>query len=200
MRPQRTRRRRVAVELARELGLPEAELGDVYLAGLLHDIGKIGVADSVLGKRGSLTSEEFLQITQHVLIGCRILEGFGGISHLLPSVLSHHERYDGTGYPHGLKGESIPLLARILAVADSYDAMSTARPYRAPLAREQIEQNLALGRDRQWDRAVIDAFFRTRERIYSIQARAGLGNRSGSPSTPRKVVTLPIIPAVDRHS
>ena len=103
---------RIAVELARELGLSESELGDVYLAGLLHDIGKIGVPDSVLGKRGSLTADEFAQITQHVLIGCRILEGFRGISHLLPSVLSHHERFDGTGYPHGLEGEAIPLLAR----------------------------------------------------------------------------------------
>jgi hypothetical protein len=119
---------RVAVELGREMGLSESELGDVYLAGLLHDIGKIGIPDSVLGKPGSLTSEEFTQIAQHVLIGCRILEGFRGISHLLPVVLSHHERYDGSGYPRGLKGEEIPRLARILAVADCYDAMNTALP------------------------------------------------------------------------
>jgi putative nucleotidyltransferase with HDIG domain len=166
---------RIAVELARELGLAEAELGDVYLAGLLHDIGKIGVPDSVLGKRGSLTADEFAQITQHVLIGCRILEGFGGIAHLLPSVLSHHERFDGTGYPHGLEGEAIPLLARILAVADCYDAMNTARPYRAPLPRDQIEATLTRGRDRQWDGEVIDAFFRVRNRIYAIQPR-GVGD------------------------
>jgi HD domain len=166
---------RVAVELGRELGLSESELGDVYLAGLLHDIGKIGVPDSLLGKRGPLTPDEFLQVSQHVLIGCRILEGFGGVSHLLPSVLAHHERYDGTGYPHGLKGESIPLLARILAVADCYDAMSTARPYRPALARDRIEENLARGRDLQWDGAVIDAFFRARERIDSIHPR-GVGD------------------------
>ena len=116
-----------------------------------------------------------MQVSQHVLIGCRILEGFGGISHLLPSVLAHHERYDGTGYPHGLKGEAIPLLARILAVADCYDAMSTARPYRSALARDRIEENLAQGRDLQWDGAVIDAFFRARERIYSIHPR-GVGD------------------------
>ena len=165
---------RVAVELARELGLSESELGDVYLAGLLHDIGKIGVPDSVLGKRGALTAEEFAQITQHVLIGCRILEGFRGISHLLPSVLSHHERFDGTGYPHGLEGEAIPLLARILAVADCYDAMNTARPYRSPLPRDQIESTLNAGRGRQWDGEVVDAFFRARDRIYAIQPR-GVG-------------------------
>jgi HD-GYP domain-containing protein (c-di-GMP phosphodiesterase class II) len=166
---------RVAVEVARELGLPESGLGDVYLAGLLHDIGKIGVPDSVLGKRGALTSEEFVQIAEHVLIGCRILEGFHGISHILPSVLSHHERYDGTGYPHGLKGDAIPLLARILAVADCYDAMSTARPYRGALGRDQIEATLAQGRDRQWDGEVVDAFFRARERIYAITPR-GIGD------------------------
>ena len=166
---------RIAVELGRELSLSESELGDIYLAGLLHDIGKIGIPDSLLGKRASLTSEEFLQVSQHVLIGCRILEGFGGISHLLPSVLSHHERYDGAGYPHGLKGEAIPLLARILAVADCYDAMSTARPYRAALARDQIEETLAQGRDSQWDGEVIDAFFRARERIYAIHPR-GVGD------------------------
>jgi putative nucleotidyltransferase with HDIG domain len=166
---------RIAVELARELGLPDSELGDVYLAGLLHDIGKIGVPDSVLGKRGSLTSEEFLQIAEHVLIGCRILEGFHGIAHILPSVLSHHERYDGTGYPQGLKGDAIPLLARILAVADCYDAMNTVRRYRAALGREQIEANLAQGRGRQWDGEVLDAFFRARERIDTITPR-GIGD------------------------
>ena len=166
---------RVAVELGRELRLSESDLGDVYLAGLLHDIGKIGVPDTLLGKRGSLTPDEFVQVSQHVLIGCRILEGFGGISHLLPSVLAHHERYDGTGYPHGLKGDAIPLLARILAVADCYDAMSTARPYRSALDRNRIEENLAQGRDLQWDGAVIDAFFRARERIYSVHPR-GVGD------------------------
>jgi HD-GYP domain-containing protein (c-di-GMP phosphodiesterase class II) len=166
---------RIAVELARELGLSEPELGDVYLAGLLHDIGKIGVPDSVLGKRGSLTADEFAQITPHVLIGCRILEGFRGVSHLLPSVLSHHERFDGTGYPHGLEGDAIPLLARILAVADCYDAMNTARPYRAPVPQDQIEATLNLGRGRQWDGEVVDAFFRARDRIYAIQPR-GVGD------------------------
>ncbi len=166
---------RVAVELGREMGLPESDLGDVYLAGLLHDIGKIGVPDSLLGKQGSLTSDEFTQITQHVLIGCRILEGFQGIAHILPSVLSHHERVDGTGYPHGLKGDGIPLLARILAVADCYDAMNTARPYRVALARDQIEANLAQGRGRQWDAEVVNAFFRAKERIYGIHPR-GLGD------------------------
>lgn len=166
---------RISVELARELGLPEADLGDAYLVGLLHDIGKIGVPDSLLGKRGILTPEEFAQIAEHVRIGCRILEGFGDIAHLLPAVLSHHERFDGTGYPHGLKGRAIPLLARILAVADAFDAMDTARPYRSPLPRPEIEAILAGGRGRQWDAEVVDAFFRARDRIYAIHSR-GVGD------------------------
>ena len=165
---------RVAVELGREMGLPELELGDIYLGGLLHDVGKIGIPDSILCKSGPLDSEEFMQIRQHVLIGCRILGDFREISHLLPMVLSHHERYDGRGYPHGLSGEAIPLLARVLAVADCYDAMNTARPYRAALDRERIEASLEQGRNRQWDGKVVDAFFRARERIYSVHQR-GVG-------------------------
>jgi HD-GYP domain-containing protein (c-di-GMP phosphodiesterase class II) len=163
---------RVAVELGRELELSELELGDVYLAGLLHDIGKIGIPDSVLCKCGPLTAEESMQVRQHVLIGCRILEEFREISHLLPLVLSHHERYDGMGYPHGLSGEAIPLLARVLAVADGYDAMNTSRPYRAALVRDRIEDSLEQGSNRQWDGKVVDAFFRARERIYGIHQRA----------------------------
>jgi HD-GYP domain-containing protein (c-di-GMP phosphodiesterase class II) len=90
-------------------------------------------------------------------------------------MLSHHERYDGTGYPQGLRGDAIPLLARILAVADCFDAMSTTRPYRAALVRDQIEEKLAQGRNRQWDGEVVDAFFRARERIYSIHQH-GVGD------------------------
>ena len=165
---------RIAVELGRELGLPEPELGDLYLAGLLHDIGKIGVGDSILGKTEPLTPQESTQIHQHVTIGCRILRDFRAVSHLLPLVRHHHERYDGTGYPDGMEGEAIPLLARILAVADSFDAMSTSRSYRPALPLAQIEGILAQGRSLQWDGNVIDAFFRIRERIYAIHQK-GIG-------------------------
>ena len=95
---------RAAVELGRELGLQEDELSDIYLAGLLHDIGKIGIRDDVLTKRGPLTDEEFKHIQQHVVIGHRILADLHAIAHLLPGVLYHHERYDGGGYPEGLQG------------------------------------------------------------------------------------------------
>jgi HD-GYP domain-containing protein (c-di-GMP phosphodiesterase class II) len=165
---------RIAVELGRELGLPEEELSDIYLAGLLHDIGKIGIRDEVLGKHAPLNEQEFEHIKEHVTIGYRILSGLTSIAHLLPGVLYHHERYDGTGYPEGLKGNAIPFIARILAVADSYDAMSTSRPYRVAMPFERVEQILIEGANAQWEKAVIDAFVRCKARIHAIHQR-GVG-------------------------
>jgi hypothetical protein len=165
---------RIAVELGRELGLPEEELSDIYLAGLLHDIGKIGIRDEVLGKVTALDEAEFEHIKEHVKIGYRILSGLTSISHLLPGVLYHHERYDGKGYPDGLKGNAIPFIARILAVADSYDAMCTSRPYRIALPCEKVEQILIEGANTQWEKAVVDAFVRCKERVHAIRQR-GVG-------------------------
>jgi HD-GYP domain-containing protein (c-di-GMP phosphodiesterase class II) len=165
---------RAAVVLGRELGLQEDEQSDIYLAGLLHDIGKIGIRDDVLTKRGPLTDEEFRHIQQHPVIGHRILAGLHAIAHLLPGVLYHHERYDGKGYPEGLRAEAIPLLARILAVADSFDAMNTSRPYRTAIPIERVDQILRNGAGTQWDPLVIDAYIRCRERLVAIRQR-GVG-------------------------
>jgi putative nucleotidyltransferase with HDIG domain len=166
---------RIAVELARELGLSEEDQGDVYLAGLLHDVGKIGIHDSILNKPTTLTPEEREHVQQHVLIGYSILAELGQIHNLLPGVLYHHECYDGTGYPDGLAGEGIPLLARILAVADAYDAMSHQRPYRDSIPHRQVEEILERGAGTQWDKQVVNAFFRCRQRIHSIRER-GVGD------------------------
>jgi putative nucleotidyltransferase with HDIG domain len=165
---------RIGVELARELGLDGDELGNVYLAGLLHDIGKIGVRDEVLRKPAKLTPEEEEHIRRHVTVGYAILADLRQIRSLLPGVLFHHERYDGKGYPDGLKGEDIPLLARILAVADAYDAMTTARPYREPMLPGRVERILADGAGTQWDRRVVEAFQRCRDKIHAIRQR-GVG-------------------------
>ena len=165
---------RAAVELGRELGLQEDELSDIYLTGLLHDIGKIGVRDDVLTKRGPLTDEEFKHIQQHVVIGHRILAGLSAIEHLLPGVLYHHERYDGKGYPEGLQGDAIPMLARILAVADSFDAMSTSRPYRTAMPFEKVDEILRNGGGTQWDPVVIQAYIRCRDRLKAVRER-GIG-------------------------
>jgi HD-GYP domain-containing protein (c-di-GMP phosphodiesterase class II) len=165
---------RAAVVLGRELGLQEDEQSDIYLAGLLHDIGKIGIRDDVLTKRGPLTDEEFRHIQEHPVIGHRILSGLHAIAHLLPGVLYHHERYDGQGYPEKLQGDAIPLLARILAVADSFDAMNTSRPYRTAIPFERIDQILREGAGTQWDPLVIEAYARCRERLVAIRQR-GVG-------------------------
>ena len=165
---------RIAVRLAEELGMSANQRGDLYLTGLLHDVGKIGVDDAVLKKPGPLTPEEYRQIQAHVEIGVHILMDLKKLNHLLPGVRHHHESLDGNGYPDGLAGEAIPWEARILAVADSYDAMSSTRPYRRRLTPSQIDEILRKGSGVQWDSKVIDALFASRMDLEMIRQK-GLG-------------------------
>lgn len=165
---------RISIELGQELELSEDQLSDLYLAGLLHDVGKIGVRDDVLRKQGPLTLEEAEHMRKHPEIGHSILKNLRQISSVLPGVLHHHEQFNGEGYPHSLAGDAIPLIARILAVADSYDAMSTTRPYRQALSPAKVEQILTDGAGEQWDPRVIAAFKTSIQRIRSIRER-GLG-------------------------
>jgi HD-GYP domain-containing protein (c-di-GMP phosphodiesterase class II) len=166
---------RIAVRLGEQMNLAPSASSDLYLAGLLHDIGKIGIRDSVLQKPGKLTEEEFEHIKLHVTIGDRLVSNIEPLQHLRPGVRNHHERWDGKGYPDGLAGESIPLQARILAVADSCDAMMAARPYRAALLPPQIDVIMANGAGSQWDPNIIKHFLACRHELYSICQR-GLGN------------------------
>jgi putative nucleotidyltransferase with HDIG domain len=159
---------RVAVRLAQEMGCGPEVLKNIYLAGLLHDIGKIGIDDNVLRKPGKLTDAEFEHVKQHTEIGHRILRDLRNISSVLPVVLHHHESWDGRGYPYGLVGESIPFLARIVAVADAYDAMASDRPYRTGMPDERLDQIIRDGADQQWDPQVVAAFFRARDAIREI--------------------------------
>jgi HD-GYP domain-containing protein (c-di-GMP phosphodiesterase class II) len=165
---------RIAVELGRELGLCNDELSDLYLVGLLHDVGNLGIREAVLSKTEPLTTEEFEHIKQHVTLGYSILSDLHPIRHLLPGVLYHHENYDGSGYPDGLAGEAIPLIARILAVAESCDAMSSKRPYRNALPHRRVEEIFVEGAGKQWDQSVVGAFLRCRHKIHTIRQR-GLG-------------------------
>jgi HD-GYP domain-containing protein (c-di-GMP phosphodiesterase class II) len=165
---------RMGVELGKELGLAEEQLNDIYLAGLLHDVGKIGIRDEVLGKKGPLTPEEHDHIKEHPVIGHRILSGLMGIENLLGGVRHHHEQYNGRGYPDGLAGENIPRLARILAVADSFDAMSSDRPYRRGMPMEKIDQIFKEGRGEQWDPMIVDAYFKAKNRLREVTQR-GIG-------------------------
>ncbi len=121
---------RAAVRLGEALGLPAAQLYTLRVAALLHDAGKMGVSESVLDKPGRLEPEELAAIKRHPELGASILEGIRSFESVTPAVLYHHERWDGGGYPAGLSGESIPLLARVIAVADVWDAISEDRPYR----------------------------------------------------------------------
>jgi putative nucleotidyltransferase with HDIG domain len=165
---------RIAVRLAEELGMPPQKRSDLYLAGLLHDIGKIGINDHVLLKNGPLTAEEHKVIQAHVEIGVTILRDLKKLRHILPGVRHHHESLDGSGYPEHLCGEQIPLEARILAVADAYDAMSSDRPYRKRLTPAQIHDNFQRGRATQWDSNVVDALFACRLDLETIRQK-GLG-------------------------
>jgi HD-GYP domain-containing protein (c-di-GMP phosphodiesterase class II) len=166
---------RMAVRLGRQLGLPENVLSDLYLAGLLHDIGKIGIRDAVLRKPGTLTPEEIAHIQEHPVIGDRLVTHIQALQHLRPGVRNHHERWDGQGYPDGQAGEEIALQARVLAVADACDAMMHTRPYRAALPPDRVEATLRDGAGTQWDPHVVAAFQVCRHDLYSICER-GLGD------------------------
>jgi HD-GYP domain-containing protein (c-di-GMP phosphodiesterase class II) len=159
---------RIAVCLAKELGCDEQMLNTLHLSGMLHDIGKIGINDDVLHKPGKLSVDEFQHIKTHVDIGSRILRDLINLKDVTPVVLHHHESWDGSGYPDNLKGDKIPLAARIVAVADAYDAMSSDRPYREGLSEEKIERVLRNGAGKQWDPRVVDAYFRVRDEIQRI--------------------------------
>ena len=147
-----------AVRIARQLHLAEAEVEVIRLAARVHDLGKIAVPDDILHKQGRLTDEEFAVMKQHPVTGAEILARFPEYRRGRELVLAHHERIDGRGYPRGLAGDAIPLGARIIAVADSWDAMTSNRPYRQALDARVAMAELLRGRGIQWDAAVVAAF------------------------------------------
>jgi putative two-component system response regulator len=147
-----------AVTVAQALGVSPGALETVRLGGLLHDLGKVAVPDRVLLKRGSLSRREYDLVKTHPAAGAEIVRPLESFSAPEPVVLHHHERFDGAGYPHSLRGTSIPVAARIVAVADAFDAMTTDRPYRVSLPVAEALQRLRDGRASQWDPDAIDAF------------------------------------------
>lgn len=150
--------------IAARIGLDSEECERIYMAGLLHDIGKIGVPDSILGKPGKLTDEEFAIVKKHPEIGHAILKHLKQLDYVLPGVMHHHEAVNGRGYPSGLVGESIPLSARILAVADAYDAMTSDRPYRSGMPSEKAESILRAESSKTWDSDIVNALLECIER------------------------------------
>ena len=149
-----------AVKLARRLGWEEKEVADLQREALLHDIGKIGVPDAVLNKPGRLTDVEFETIKSHTTIGKKILEGMEGMDAAAEAAAYHHERYDGRGYPEGLKGNAIPSHARVISIADAYDAMRSDRVYRKGLPQEVIREELIKGKGTQFDPELLPVFVR----------------------------------------
>ena len=157
-----------ARRLGEQLQLDSLECERLYTAGLLHDIGKIGVPDRILQKAGPLTDDEFNEIKKHPQIGHAILQHLQQLSYVLPGVLHHHESIDGRGYPHALRGDDIPLFGRILAVADTYDAMTSCRPYRTAMPPDVARSRLREGAGRQWDARIVAAFLDCSADIQSL--------------------------------
>ncbi len=161
---------------ARTLGLGAEEQEQVYLAGLLHDLGKIGVQEDILLKAGPLTPEERKEMESHPEVGARILEPARFPAEVISAVRYHHEDYGGGGYPAGLSGEEIPLLARIIRVADAYDAMTSARPYRRAFTPEEAREDLKRCAGQQFDPRVVEAFLRIpEEEMEDIATSGGRG-------------------------
>ncbi len=158
------------VEIARRMAVVEPELTDIYRGALLHDVGKIGIPDAILRKPGKLTPEEWIEMRRHPEIGYRILQGINFLEGARQIVLSHQERYDGTGYPRALKGKAIPLGARIFSVVDTLDAMTSDRCYRKALDYKDAREEILKYRGTQFDPDVVDVFLTiSREEWQSIQ-------------------------------
>lgn len=157
----------ISVKIGKEMGLSREDLEQLNLAGQLHDIGKIGIPDEILRKPGPLTPEEFCVVKEHPEIGYRILEPLfeerlelerGSDINVLEVILHHHERFDGTGYPHGLEGKEIPLGSRILLIADAYEAMTSDRPYRKALPFKEAIEEIRRNSGTQFDPQIAELF------------------------------------------
>ena len=164
-----------SVFLARALNFPEEEVEKIQLAALLHDVGKIGIEESILTKPGKLTEEEYNEIKKHPVIGESIIKPIKSLKYILPGIRNHHERWDGKGYPDGLKGKDIPLEGRIIALADTYDAMTSDRPYRKGLPHKVAIAEIKRCAGSQFDPELADKFIKMfkhkkflEERILSI--------------------------------
>ena len=149
-----------STKLAGAIGLPLQQLELIQGAALLHDIGKIGVSGNILRKPGALTAIEFQQVKKHPAIGERICTSLKFAREMLPIIRHHHEHHNGMGYPDGLKGEKIPLMARIVAVADAFDAMTSDRPYRSGMSTEEALKIMEDGAGSQWDFGLVAVFIR----------------------------------------
>ena len=150
----------LALRIGREIALPEEQMDALANGALLHDVGKIGIPDSILQKSVSLTEEEYTEIKQHPALGVGILTPVEELASALPAVEHHHERFDGKGYPDGLRGEDIPLIARIVTVADAFDSMVRARPYGYGVSSEAALKEIEENSGTQFDPRIVGALLK----------------------------------------
>ena len=150
----------VALNIGKKIGLSESELNRLEMLILMHDIGKINISEEILTKKGSLTAEEWIVMKKHPETGFRIARASEEFAHVAEDILSHHEYWDGSGYPQGLQGKEIPLLARITAVADAYEVMTNGRPYKAPMTKEEIVKEVKRCAGKQFDPELADVFLK----------------------------------------
>jgi putative nucleotidyltransferase with HDIG domain len=162
-----------AVTVALEMGLSEDEITAVRLGALFHDIGKIGISESLLRKPGPLNDEEWREMRDHPAIGANLLGRVPALENVRPIVLAHHERYDGTGYPHGLKGDQIPAAAQVISVADTYESMTSTRPYRRALSHDAAIRELKAVAGTQLNPAIVSRFIEVIERQRTAAAERG---------------------------
>jgi HD-GYP domain-containing protein (c-di-GMP phosphodiesterase class II) len=163
-----------ALHVAGELGLERESLADMEVAALLHDIGKIGVSDAILNKPAKLTAEEYEVMKKHPEFGWAVLRQVPGMERASLMILHHHENFDGTGYPGGLRGEEIPIGSRIVSVIDAFDAMVSTRPYRQGMPIEEAVRRLVLGSGTQFDPRVVKSFLPLAQaELTSVFAAAG---------------------------
>jgi len=155
---------RYAVKIAREMNLSESAIRNIEYSALIHDIGKIGIQESILTKKGALSGTEYEIVKMHPLIGESIITPVKFLNGIAPLILYHHERFDGKGYLEGLRGEAIPLGARIISVADAFDAMTSDRPYRKALTRKKAREELEKESGKKFDPRVVEAFLRLLDR------------------------------------
>ena len=150
------------MDIAQKMNLSKTDLNILEYGAMLHDIGKIGVKDSVLLKKGALDDDEFEAIKSHPSIGAKIIANISFYKPMIPCIKHHHEKFNGRGYPDGLAGEEIPLLPRIIAVADTYDAMTSTRPYRNALSKEKAVSILKEVAGTQLDAEIVDIFIKNK--------------------------------------
>jgi putative nucleotidyltransferase with HDIG domain len=158
--------RKMSMRIAMKMGFSEEKLENLVFGALLHDIGKIGIRDEVLQKKGPLSPEEYQYVQQHPLIGVKIIEGVDSFKDKISMIRNHHEHFDGSGYPDGLMGETIPLEARIIAVSDAFDAMTSLRPHRKAMPVEDVILEMGKGKGKQFDPQILEIFLK--EKIYDF--------------------------------